>query len=237
MSVQYPHFKICLFPAIMYFMNAGRKLFLYLCFLVFTLGSAGAQEAARDKTEAFSSPVWKMAVLKKSGSSYRSIPFRQNIAMIRNDAYRLYLSFNTAGYCYVIQEDDEGKLPFVYKKTVSSGDRLVLPKDAEQDDDGDDRDFIARKLPGTSRLYVIVSGQPKQHLSNLIEQYEDDSDSRSVQRSLLSEVLAVRRSMASSAEPEGISVPGNKEEPSIDGSLTFFEGRETWVITITFRRN
>ena len=236
MSVQYPHFKTCCFSAILHVMNTERKLFLLLCFLIFTLGVAGAQEAAGEKPEAFTSPAWKMAVLKKSGSSYRSTAFNQNISMTRNDAYRLYLSFDTIGYCYVIQEDDEGKLPFVYKKTVTNGSKLVLPKDAEQDDDDDDWDFRARELPGTSRIYVTVSAQPKQHLSNLIEQYEDD-DRRSIERSILSEVLAIRRSMASSAELEGISVSGSKEEPAVDGVLTFFEGRETRVITITFRRN
>ena len=209
-------------------MNTTGKLFCILCLFMFTLGGAYAQE---ENGEA-AAPLWKMAFLKKSGSAYESVPFRQNLTMRRNDAYRVYLAFEGAASCYVIQEDDEGKLPLVYKKAVSRGDSISLPEDVLGNGAEESRDFKAASLLGTSRLYVIVSDKPRQHLEKLIEQYEKESDALSLERSLLSEVLAIRRSLSSLPET---SVPPTETDPAMKGQLWLFEGRDAWVVTITVR--
>jgi len=212
-------------------MNSVGKLFFILCLLFFTLGSAYAQEESGEA----STPGWKMALMKKSGSAYESMPFNQSLSMARNDAYRLYLAFDGAGYCYVIQEDDEGKLPFVFKKTVSRGDRITIPKNEVPDGAGPGRDFKAGDLIGTSRLYVIVSGQRRQHLEKLMEQHEKENPSVSLNRSLLSEVLAIRRSLSSTPDNAADLVSPTDTDPAMKGQLWLFEGRDARVVTITVR--
>ena len=160
-------------------MNTYGKFLLCLCFLVVAADFTSAQEPTGDHVQS-----WQMAVLKKNGSVYESIPFYQPLSMTRTDSYQLYLGFNGKGFCYVIQEDDEGTLPFAYRKTVSPGDRITLP--------GEGRDFIAAGLPGTSRLYVIVSDHPRANLEKLLEHYEQGTDVVSLDRSILSEVFAIK---------------------------------------------
>ena len=208
----------------------AAKLFFILCFLIFTLDSPCAQE----ESEEISCPLWKMALLKKSGSAYESIAFRQSLTMTRRDVYQIYLAFEGEGYCYVVQEDDEGRLPLVFRKTVSRGDRINLPEQALREGTEEGRDFKAGDLPGTSRLYVVVSGQPRQHLEKLMEQHEKESSAIPLERSLLSEVLAIRRSLSSLPSAE-TSVPPAATDPAMKGQLWLFEGQDAWVVTITVR--
>ena len=231
-------------------MNSGRRVFLIFCFLVFALGGVCGQE----ETEGIHTLLWKMAVLKKSGSAYESVPFRRTtLTLIKNDAFKIYLGFESTGYCYIVQENDEGRLPVVYRKNVSPGDRLTLPPDVLGERVEEKRDFRARDLPGTNRFYVIVSAQPKQNLERLIEQHEQEPTEASLERSILSEVLAIRRSVSShsgnSAESDhsrqdrqgslpahpGVTVPPTETDPAMKGELRLFEGREAWVVTITIR--
>ena len=218
-------------------------LFFILCFLMFAPDSAFPQDGTGDGHAI----NWSMAVLKRNGSAYESVPFRQPLAMTRRDAYRLYLAFDTEdfdtkGHCYVIQEDDEGRLPFVYRTTVSHGDSITLP--------GEDRDFVTAEHPGTNRFYVIVSAEPRPNLEKLMDQHEQEDPAVSLDRSILSEVLAIRRSTSSgsgsSAESgrsrasrrdsppaaSGMTVPA---DPAIGAELYPFEGHSAWVVTITVR--
>jgi len=178
-------------------MHSSRRLFLIICFLIFILGSAGGQEKSGD----IHTLLWKMAVLKKSGSAYESVAFRRTtLTMIKNDAFKIYLGFDSAGYCYIVQENDEGKLPVVYRKNVSPGDRLTLPGNTLPEKADAGGDFRARDSPGSNRFYVIVSALPRQNLEKLMEQHEQNPSDTSLERSILSEVLAIRRSISSLSE-------------------------------------
>jgi len=205
-------------------MKTAGKLFFVLCFLLFTFDGVYSQEESRENI------LWKMALLKKSGSVSReaeSVPFRQSITMLKRDTYQLYLAFGGHGSCYVIQENDEGKLPLVFKKSVLPGDRLILP--------GEGRGFKAVELPGTTRLYVIVSARPRPNLERLMEQHGPDPYGTSLERSLLSEVLAIRRSLPSPSDLPVTPVPPTETDPAMKGQLWLFEGRDSWVVTITVR--
>ena len=212
-------------------MNTAWKLFFILCFLMFTHDGPCAQEESGEAHAL----LWKMAVLKKSGSAYESVPFRQPLTLTRRDAYQLYLGFEGAGYCYVVQEDDEGKLPVVYRKIVSPGDQITLPADILREGAEESRDFRAGDLLGTSRLYMIISTQPRKNLERLMDQHGKEPVTVSLERSLLSEVLAIRRSLSSFPVPTETAVPPAETEPAIKGELSRFEGREAWVVTITVR--
>ena len=155
--------------------------------------------------------------------------------MARNDAYRVYLAFEGPGFCYVVQEDDEGKLPLVFKKTVSQGDRISLPANEARDGASQARDFRAGELLGTSRLYVIVSGQRRQHLEKLMEQHGNESVTVTLERSLLSEVLAIRRTLSSASDNAADLVAPSETDPAMKGQLRLFEGRDARVVTITVR--
>ena len=196
-----------------------QSLFSYFLIFALCLSFAPAALAAEDESGEISAPPWKMAVLKKNSSGYESVPFRRPLTMTRRDSYRLDLSFEEKGCFYVIQEDDEGRLPFIYRKNVSGGETLSLPGGSSQG-----LDFICSDLPGTNRFYVIVSAQPRPNLERLIDQYERESAGSSLERSILSEVLGIRRSAASS-----------ETSPASEGEFTLFEGRNTRVITITIR--
>ena len=188
---------------------------------------------AQEETGKSHALSWEMALLKKNGSAYESIPFRQPLTMTRRDSYQLYLAFQGEGYCYVIQEDDEGKLPLVYRQSFMPGDRIILPEGAPPEKSGGD--FRAGDLPGTSRLYVIVSAQPRQNMERLMDQYERESASTALERSLFSEVLAIRRNVAAPPDAPETSVPPAATDPAMKGELRLFEGRDAWVITITVR--
>ena len=203
-------------------MGSCKNFFFIFCFLIFTLDICSAQEISGE-----AALKWRMALLKQNGLVYESIPFSTAISMTRRDVYRLYLGFDFKGCCYIIEEDDEGKLPFVLRRTVSPGDSITLP--------GEDRDFKAAEVPGTSRLYVIVSAEPRQNLERLIEQYDRGAVPASLERSLLSEVLAVRRNVSSLPETPEISAPPMEGDPAFRGELYLFEGRDTRVITVTIR--
>ena len=152
---------------------------LFLFLLVFSFGGVQAQpDGAR--------LPWKMELLKKRASAYESTAFHDRLIMARNDSYKVTLSFEEEGYCYIVRENDEGRLPLVYRKNVSGGESITLPEDGS--------DFRAGDLIGTSRLYVIFSPVPMQHLTKLMEQHESETPTVSLDRSLLSEVLAIRRS-------------------------------------------
>jgi len=168
-----------------------------------------------------------MAVLKKNGPVYESVSLMNTLAMTRRDLYQIYLGFESESYCYIIREDDEGKLPLVYSRTVSPGDSITLP--------GEGRDFLAGEHPGTNRLYVIVSAQPRQNLGRLIEQRERGSSAGSLERSILSEVLAVKRYASSAQEIPVIFSPPQEGDPVMNGEMTIIEGRDVRVFTITVR--
>ena len=212
--------------------------------------------ATGEESDEIPAPPWKMALLKKNASGYESVPFRRPLSMTRRDAYQLYLAFEGNASCYVIQEDDEGGLPVIFRKNVSNGDTLSLPGECALEG-SEANDFICSALPGTSRLYIVVSAQPKQNLERFMEQRGRGPAAPSLERSILSEVLAIRRS-ASSAErdsgperlrrrsPENNDRPDPSDpteargpitvtDPAINGELSLFEGRETWVVTVTVR--
>ena len=201
-------------------MNSIGKLFFILCLLGVVQAGTSAQDRAAEAHGG-----WKMALLKKSGSVYESLPFGQSLTMTRRDSYQLYLAFNIHAFCYVIQEDDEGGLPFVFSKTVSPGDSISLPEE--------NRDFIAAEQPGTNRFYVIVSADHKNNLERLIGQYEREPGAVSLERSLLSEVLAIRRNVPSHPDPAE-ATPAETDR-IMSGPLRFFEGRDDWVVTVTVR--
>ena len=202
-----------------------KKVFLFFCFLLLYINLGSAQEAHEGALK------WKMAFLKKSGAAYESILFRNALSVAKRDLYQLYLGFDTKSYCYIIHEDDEGKLPLVYRKNVSPGDKIILP--------GDDRDFLAAEFPGTSRFYVIVSSEPRQNLERLIEQSErrnvTANASSSLERSILSEVLAVRRNVSSFQDIQDISSPPGEGDPAMRGELYLFDCRDIMVVTVTVR--
>ena len=222
-------------------MRVSRKLLIFLFFLTIALCASYSQ----DESGIIPVPPWKMAVLRKNASGYEPVPFRQPLSMSRRDAYRLYLAFEGNCCCYVIQEDDEGKLPFIYRRNVSGGEALSLPggtvsKDPEggfpeepdefpfsgdlAGENSPDPDFACSGLPGTSRLYVIVSSQPKPNLERLMDQFEREPVRSQLERSILSEVLAIRRGAS----------PRETDRASGGGHLPP-EGRDTRVITVTVR--
>lgn len=201
----------------------GKSLFIF-CFLMLFLNRGSPQEAVPQGSREVK---WRMALLIKNGAVYESVPFGNALSMTRRDVYHLFLGFDSESFCYVIQEDDEGKLPFVYRKTVSPGDRITLP--------GEGRDFIAGELRGTSRLYVIVSTEPRQNLDRLLEQHEQRAAAAAIERSILSEVLAVRKNILSSQEIPEISSPPPEGDPVMKGELYLFEGRDIRVVTVTVR--
>ena len=202
-------------------MNLPERLFFILCFIIFAAGSIHTQE----KTGDVRAPNWKIAVLKKSGGAYESVPFHQPLNMNRRDVFHLYLAFDLKCCCYVIQENDEGKLPLVFRKAVSPGDKFILP--------GEEQDFAAASLSGTTRLYVIVSPEPRPNLERLIDLYEQESDKISLERSILSEVLAIRRNVPPSHDPEEASQAGT--DPAVRGQIRLFGGDTARVVTITVR--
>ena len=210
-------------------MNSFGKLFFIIVFLCSVLGVTPAQQQAGEN------PVqnWKMAVLRKSGSVYESIPFHRPLVMNRKDLYQLYLGFDSTGYCYVIQEDDAGKLPLVFRTAFSPGDTVTLPEGSTPE--GPAGDFKAAELPGTSRLYVLVSSQRRQNLDRLIDQYKREPVSASLERSLLSEVFALRRTISSRGELPETQVPPVETDRPMKGQLWLFEGRDAWVITVVIR--
>ena len=235
-----------LLSAIIDVMNKAGMLIYIFCFLIFAPDYVCAQDGTEEAIN------WRMAILKGNSSAYESMPFRQPLSMTRRDVFQLYLSFDGRGFCYVILENDEGSLPFMYKKSVSPGDRITLPGDAVEGD-GEGQNFNAAGLLGTSRFYVIVSAEPKPNLERLIDQHKREPVSVSLDRSLLSEVLAVRRSISpgpgSSAESgqrrtarrdsprdrPGTTVPPTEADPAMRGELSFYEGREAWAVTATVR--
>ena len=163
-------------------MNFPLKLFFILGILFFIPGIIYTQDKTTEARD------WEMAVLKKNNSKYESIAFQQPITMTRRDAFQLYFSFNMNGFCYVIQEDDEGRLPFVYKSAVSIGQNFTLPEK--------DRDFLNAELPGTNRFHVIICTEPRANLEKLIDQHGKEAVTVSLERSLLSEVLAVKKNIS-----------------------------------------
>ena len=210
-------------------MNSGRKLFFIILFLGSVLGAAFAQEEA-EKTPAVN---WKMALLKKNGSAYESLALRRPLTMTRKDSFQIYLAFDSTGYCYVVQENDAGKLPLVYRKTFSPGDRLTLPPGSNLPDES--RNFKAAELIGANHFYVIVSAQPRQNLERLMDQYEQEPGTPALERSILSEVLATRRSITSRTDIVETPVSPTKSDRAMKGQLWLFEGRDAWVITVVVR--
>ena len=208
-------------------MNVLGKLILVFFIFGFVPGISPAQEEEGE----FSVFNWKMAVLKKNVAAYESVPFRQPLSMTRRDMYQLYLGFESSCLCYVIQENDEGRLPLIYKKAVSSGDKIILP--------GEGGDFKAAENPGTSRFYIVVSARPKQNLERLINQYIEQQGKEpapaALERSILSEALAIRRSVSSRPEPPEKTAPAAGTDPSIKGDFWLFESRDDWVVTVTVR--
>jgi hypothetical protein len=161
---------------------------------------------------------WKIALLKKAGSVYESVPFAQPLAMTRKDTYHISLATLGEGHCYALQENDEGRLSLVYRKSFLPWEEITLPADGT--------DFKAAELPGTSRLYIIVSASPRANLERLMDQYFQGAAAPSLERSLLSEVLAIRRNFALlPAVPPGAGVP----------AVWLFEGRDCYAVTITVR--
>jgi len=183
---------------------------------------------------------WRMAILRKSGSAYESIPFHRPLLLSRKDLYQLYLGFESTGYCYVIQEDDAGKLPLVFRMAFSPGDTITLPEGSTLPEGttlpgGEGGDFKASDLPGTSRLYVLISSQPRQNLERLIDQYNQEPVSDSLERSLLSEVLAMRRSISSRGEIPETQAPPSETDRPMKGQLWTFEDRDAWAVTVVIR--
>jgi bifunctional DNA-binding transcriptional regulator/antitoxin component of YhaV-PrlF toxin-antitoxin module len=203
-------------------MNITKKLLLVFCLM----GAVRGGVPAREDSAPVEGLEWSMAVLRKSSPAYDSLPFFEPLTFTRRDAFQIYLKFEGEGFCYVILEDDEGKLPLVYKRTVSGGGRITLPEE--------DRDFLAAELHGTSRLYVIVSARPKQNLERLIDLYGKEDSPPSLDRSILSEVFTIRKSAASPSDTAE-TVPPVKDDRPMNGQMWRFESQETSVVTVTVR--
>lgn len=243
-------------------MNSARKFFLITLFLCSVLGITFAQE----ETGEIPALNWKMALLKKNGAAYESVAFNKPLIFNRKDAFQVYLSFGSTGYCYVIQEDDGGKLPLIYRKNFSPGDQITLPEGSNLPEGGNlpgtaagksaaiVRDFRAAELVGTSRIYVIVSAQPRQNLERLLDQYQQEGGTASLERSVLAEVFAIRRNISPLPEPvseapdessvqrrrystefSGTPVSPAETDRAMKGQLWLFEDRNAWVITAVVR--
>lgn len=173
--------------------------------------------------------TWKMSVRRWAGGSYESAPFRAPIQMKLDDTFQISIESERDCHCYVLIEDSSGTISILANSSLKAKIPLTLPSR--------DQDFVIESAPGTDRFYVIVSRNAQAPLEKALKALSGGGEAdATAMAKVKDEILRIKQSLSTVAsEAEKPAAMGGVTRGSAAPEATQFEGRSTYVKTITIK--
>jgi len=166
----------------------------------------------------------------QKGNDFESVPISQIIRVQTGELIRFTVTSASNAYCYIILYDSQRRITVLHNKSVSA---------RRENDFGP---FEITDPPGTETIYVILSGERQTDLERLINELNNNPDSRQINNNLYREIVKMQNDASKLGEPASSYIPsgGTTRGGSTNGAapapfITRFSGYNLYVKAITIR--